>query len=345
MIIRSNLLSLLGLASSSILCVDSFVHHPTHQHTSYDQHTSKTSKTLIAATSNDDDFDPLLSPHAYPNGTGNRNGNGSSASSSESNEEDWSPMKMSSVKKDFEGASTEDYKVERASFTREWSASSTSENLVDDEAPSNEKADAAVAAELFDPLLSPHAYPNGTKSGPVARKDDKKKKEKKQIGVLLIDHGSKRESSNARLETLAEIYQKRAPSHHTVKFAHMEIAPPSIEDGIREFCNEGVMDIVCHPYFLSPGRHVLEDIPELIEAAVVQMKEEGMGDELTVRTTEPVGSDLEQMVDLISRMVGNTLGDGDEGAYESGFLTKKKSEMGALGGFFGEVQRMVDEQL
>ncbi len=338
MIIRSYIPPLLWLVSSSYRCVDSFVHHPTHHrhYSSYDQQTSKFSP-LFASANNDDDFDPLLSPHAYPNGTGNGN-----KSSNDVEEKEWSPMKMSSVKKDFEGASLEDYKVERSTFTREWSASSTSENLVEEEeAPSSSEK----ATEFFDPLLSPHAYPNGTKSGPVARKDDKTKDEKKQIGVLLIDHGSKRESSNARLETLAGIYQKRAPSHHTVKFAHMEIAPPSIEDGIREFCNDGVMDIVCHPYFLSPGRHVLEDIPELIEAAVVQMKEEGMGDELTVRTTEPVGSDLEQMVDLISRMVGNTLGDDDEEVYDSGFLKKKKSEMGALGGFFGEVQRMVDEQL
>ena len=49
----------------------------------------------------------------------------------------------------------------------------------------------------------------------------------------------------------------------------MEIAPPSIKDGIQTFVEEeGVEKIVCHPYFLSPGRHVVEDIPQVIEEAI-----------------------------------------------------------------------------
>ena len=89
------------------------------------------------------------------------------------------------------------------------------------------------------------------------------------IGVLLVDHGSSRAASNAHLEKLAELNQQRAPSYYVIKAAHMEIAPPSIKDGIQTFVEEeGVEKIVCHPYFLSPGRHVVEDIPQVIEEAI-----------------------------------------------------------------------------
>lgn len=305
----------------------------------------KLSRSLYAA--GNDDFDPLLSPHAYPNGTDN----GNSAKKEETKEDDWSPMKLSTVKNDFEGASTDDYKVEKSIFTNDWSASNN--GAVDTVDDANAEADRAstskkVDPNFFDPLLSPHAYPKGTDSGPISTKEElqNKSKERQKVGILLIDHGSKRASSNLRLEKLARIYAEQAADHHVIKFAHMEIAPPSIEDGIRAFCDEGITDVVCHPYFLSPGRHVLEDIPDLIEDAVATMKSTGgaAADNLNVRTTEPVGSNMELMVGLISKMVGETLGENEDDVYDPGFV-KKSKDMGALGGFFGEVQRMVDEQL
>lgn len=327
---------LAALLASSNLYVSSFQCGPRR----------KLSRSLYAT--GNDDFDPLLSPHAYPNGTDN----GKSAEKEEMKEGDWSPMKLSTVKNDFEGASTDDYKVEKSIFTNDWSASDKGAIDTDDDA--NNEVDTASTAktadpEFFDPLLSPHAYPKGTDSGPVGTKEELvlKNKEKRKVGILLIDHGSKRASSNSRLETLAGIYAEKAADYHVIKFAHMEIAPPSIEDGIRAFCDEGITDVVCHPYFLSPGRHVLEDIPDLIEDAVTTMKSSGgaAAADLNVRTTEPVGSNMELMVGLITKMVGETLGEDEDEGYDPGFVKKKSKDMGALGGFFGEVQRMVDEQL
>jgi len=312
----------------------------------------KLSRSLYAAAAGNDDFDPLLSPHAYPNGTDN--GKSAEKEETKEDEDDWSPMKLSTVKNDFEGASTDDYKVEKSIFTSDWSASGKGVVDTEDDADANHEAETAsptkkIDPDFFDPLLSPHAYPKGTDSGPVGSKEELqlKKKEKRKVGILLIDHGSKRASSNSRLETLAGIYAEKAADHHVIKFAHMEIAPPSIEDGIRAFCEEGITDVVCHPYFLSPGRHVLEDIPDLIEDAVTTLKNSGgaAAADLTVRTTEPVGSNMELMVDLITKMVGETLGEDEDEGYDSGFVKKKSKDMGALGGFFGEVQRMVDEQL
>lgn len=300
-------------------------------------------KKSLAAQVSDDDFDPLLSPHAYPNGTGS-----SAAKKKESTDDDWSPMKMKSVKDDFQGAEAEEYDVLKASFSSKWSAVSVTSSAHSDIEEIVEVKE--ESAEFFDPLLSPHAYPKGTKAGPVTLSEKQSKKQ--QVGILLIDHGSKRATSNARLDTVCEMYQKSpsTPSHYTIKAAHMEIAEPSIKQQIEAFYQEGITKIVCHPYFLSPGRHVLEDIPELIEEAEIYMKEKyGKSDDaykMEVIMTEAVGSKLDLMIGLIGQMVTEALGeeDGDQ-YYESGFVPKDKSDPMALGGFFGEVKRMLDEQL
>ena len=47
----------------------------------------------------------------------------------------------------------------------------------------------------------------------------------------------------------------------------MELADPSIGDAIQQLARQGEMDVVVVPYFLSPGRHITQDIPALVEAA------------------------------------------------------------------------------
>lgn len=280
----------------------------------------------------------MLSPHAYPKGTNNgptSSGEKSFENSRTEDEKDWSPLKLKNVKMDFEGASAEDYDIQKSRFTRQWAAST---NSVEPNQELKAKKERNVPSELFDPLLSPHAYPLGTDAGAVPV-------EQETIGILIIDHGSRRASSNERLNIIAEMYQARAPDNYVVKAAHMEIAEPSIYDGIQSLCQEGIKTIICHPYFLSPGRHVQEDIPELIEEASSRLKQEGVVEELNIMTTEAVGSDLGMMVDLIEKKIEDTIGI-ENMKVHSGFVTKRKSkDFGMLGGFFGEVQRMIDEQV
>ena len=47
----------------------------------------------------------------------------------------------------------------------------------------------------------------------------------------------------------------------------MEIAEPSIEQAFERCVAAGAQKVVLHPFFLSPGRHVTADIPELMSAA------------------------------------------------------------------------------
>ena len=114
-----------------------------------------------------------------------------------------------------------------------------------------------------------------------------------------MDHGSRNQASNERLHELARIYQQTVASNVIVKAAHMELAIPSIPEGIAALLREGVDEIVCHPYFLSEnGRHVSQDIPQIISEAVESMKIQ-----IPIVTTDPVGSQTEIMIEAIQKMV------------------------------------------
>jgi len=90
-----------------------------------------------------------------------------------------------------------------------------------------------------------------------------------QPAVLLIDHGSRRAEANALLEAVAEEVRQRLPGR-IVQVAHMEIAEPSIEQGVEACVNAGASAIVVHPYFLGPGNHTRNDIPKLVAAAAAR---------------------------------------------------------------------------
>lgn len=156
---------------------------------------------MAAAGSDDSDepdlfdyFDPLLSPHAYPDGI----------------DPDHKPNKDKKITQDDREKPTRLHK--------------RSVQTVQD------------PTQVFDPTLSPHAYPDGTPSALAGDNVEAKKK----VGILLIDHGSKKQASNDRLQELARIYQKSADSNVVVRAAHMEIAEPSIPVGLEALLNEGV---------------------------------------------------------------------------------------------------------
>jgi sirohydrochlorin ferrochelatase len=85
-------------------------------------------------------------------------------------------------------------------------------------------------------------------------------------GIILIDHGSRRDESNARILEVAAGVAVRCPDS-IVEGAHMELAEPTLASAFDRAVSRGATEIVIHPYFLSPGRHVIEDIPRLCRDA------------------------------------------------------------------------------
>eukprot|EP00804_Cyclotella_cryptica_P024461 CCRYP_019265-RA/>CCRYP_019265-RA protein AED:0.40 eAED:0.40 QI:0/-1/0/1/-1/1/1/0/290 len=235
------------------------------------------------------DFDPLLSPHAYPQGIDY------GAVLSESREiADLS----SATGRSFGFQSSEDQELTGVSSRMQSSFTLKTSALTPD--------------EDFDPTLSPHLYPNGIAAGVVEEGDGQNGK----LGVLLIDHGSKREASNEHLHNLAKIYQfnsNRNNYNMVVRGAHMEIATPSILTSLRNLITvDRVTKIVCVPYFLSPGRHATIDVPNLIAEAKAILDDEGVttvggNERIEVIVSDALGTHTESMLGAVDTLIDMAL--------------------------------------
>lgn len=83
-----------------------------------------------------------------------------------------------------------------------------------------------------------------------------------KIGVILVDHGSRRDESNDLLLQVVDAYRQHA-AWHIIEPAHMELAEPSIATAFQHCVERGAELVVVFPYFLAPGRHWHTDIPAL----------------------------------------------------------------------------------
>ena len=161
----------------------------------------------------------------------------------------------------------------------------------------------------FDPRVSPHAY----EAAPAS------------VGIIIVDHGSKVAAANERLERLCEGYAKtRAPKHWVVRPAHMELASPSIGEAFDALVEAGCATIVCHPFFLSQGRHVREDVPALLDEAASRHN-------IPYSLTPPLGEApalLDLVHDVVSAGVKDATPDQDDGGF----------------GFFGAIAEMIEAE-
>lgn len=105
----------------------------------------------------------------------------------------------------------------------------------------------------------------------------------RKVGVVLVDHGSKKKASNDMLEAFAELY-KATSGRDLVEVAHMEIVEPSIPTALGKCVERGAQEIVVAPYFLSPGRHIQKDIPKIVSDAALQYPE------VNIEIAEPIGT-------------------------------------------------------
>jgi sirohydrochlorin ferrochelatase len=86
------------------------------------------------------------------------------------------------------------------------------------------------------------------------------------LGVILVDHGSRRDESNDMLLDVVREFTQ-ATGLAIVETAHMELAEPSIATAFDRCVARGAKTVVVFPYFLLPGRHWHDDIPRLSAAA------------------------------------------------------------------------------
>src|SRR5262245_43831329 len=92
-----------------------------------------------------------------------------------------------------------------------------------------------------------------------------------KTGIIIVDHGSRREESHLMLEELAGLFPKRfADTYGIVEPAHMELAEPSIATAYARCVARGAQRVVVCPFFLGPGKHWTQDIPRLTAEAAQQ---------------------------------------------------------------------------
>lgn len=85
--------------------------------------------------------------------------------------------------------------------------------------------------------------------------------------LLLVAHGSKRKQSNDEVVVLAGKLEKHCADHYGfVNAAFLEAADVLIPDGIQHCVNKGASSIIVLPCFLNSGKHVVEDIPRIVNS-------------------------------------------------------------------------------
>jgi sirohydrochlorin ferrochelatase len=83
--------------------------------------------------------------------------------------------------------------------------------------------------------------------------------------LLLIAHGSRRKQSNDEVFILADRLKLNCTEQYQIIHAgFLELADTLIPEGIKQCVDDGATSIIVLPYFLNSGRHVVEDIPNIV---------------------------------------------------------------------------------
>lgn len=83
--------------------------------------------------------------------------------------------------------------------------------------------------------------------------------------LLVVAHGSRKKISNIEIHQLANNISMKLLTFSIVEACFLEIAEPSIPQGIESCVRQGASEVLILPYFLAAGRHVIEDIPNIVQ--------------------------------------------------------------------------------
>lgn len=120
---------------------------------------------------------------------------------------------------------------------------------------------------------------------------------KNKRALVIVAHGSRREASNDEVRQLAQVIAGKVGGRFMqVESAFLELAEPSIPDGIEKCIQAGADEVIVLPYFLSAGRHVAQDIPAEVEIKRKQYPH------TAISITTYLGAD-ERVADLMASLV------------------------------------------
>ncbi|ATG75005.1 sirohydrochlorin chelatase [Zobellella denitrificans] len=85
-------------------------------------------------------------------------------------------------------------------------------------------------------------------------------------GFILVAHGSRRAAANDEIAAFAgALAEGMGDKFAVIGHGFWELAEPSLEQAIDAQVAAGATDIRLFPYFLAQGKHVVKDLPSVLE--------------------------------------------------------------------------------
>lgn len=83
--------------------------------------------------------------------------------------------------------------------------------------------------------------------------------------LIIIAHGSKKESSNNEFISMVDSIRDSSEHYDFIEASFLELASPSIEYSVNKLSAKNVNKIDFYPFFLNSGKHVVVDIPNIVD--------------------------------------------------------------------------------
>ena len=83
-------------------------------------------------------------------------------------------------------------------------------------------------------------------------------------GIVLFAHGSRDLQWRAPIERIATLIQELSPKAQ-VRCAYLEMATPDLPSAVDELAQLGLRSLLVLPIFLGMGKHLRQDLPELMQ--------------------------------------------------------------------------------
>jgi len=84
--------------------------------------------------------------------------------------------------------------------------------------------------------------------------------------LILIAHGSKKEKSNEEFRNLVSLVrEKNQDKYENIVASFLEFEGPSLQNAVKELAFKNASSITVYPFFLNSGKHVVFDIPDIIQ--------------------------------------------------------------------------------
>lgn len=113
-------------------------------------------------------------------------------------------------------------------------------------------------------------------------------------GLVLFAHGSRDPRWREPVQAVARRVAELEPGLG-VRCAYLEIVPPDLPSAAMELIAGGALSISVFPLFLGMGKHLREDLPEL----VAQLRASHPG--VTFQLRQAAG-EAPEVIDLLARM-------------------------------------------